>query len=127
MQSQPPEADPRRPSSETAEEAGESVPPAGRGVLPPNLVILGGTVGAEPEVDRAPASEPVVRLRLDHPVPGEGDAPEGERIGNTSVIVPWSITDTYSGSLRAGATVLIVGHELGGGAVFADALIPTAL
>jgi hypothetical protein len=100
--------------------------PAGRG-LPPNLVILGGTVGAEPEVDQDPAREPVMRLRLEHPIPGEGDGPEGVRIGNTSVIVPSRITDTYSGFLRAGATVLVVGHESGGGAVFADALIPTPL
>jgi hypothetical protein len=90
------------------------------------LVILGGTVGAEPEVDQGPAREPVVRLRLEHPIPCEGDGPEGERIGNTSVIVPWRVTDTYAGSLHTGATILIVGHELGGGAVFADALIPTA-
>lgn len=127
MQSHTPDADPRRSASKSTEEVDESAPPVGGGVLPPNLVILGGTVGAEPEVDRAPAGERMLRLRLEHPIPGEGDGPDEERIGSTSVTVPWRIADLYPGALRAGATVLVVGHGLGGGNVFADALIPTAL
>jgi hypothetical protein len=126
MQSHPPEADRRSSSPAATGEADEPAPAAG-GALPPNLVILGGTVGAEPEIQQVPAGEPVVRLRLEHPIPGEGGGSGGGRIGDTSVTVPWRIADMYPGSLRAGATVLIVGHELGGGDVFADALVPTAL
>lgn len=127
MQSRPSEADHRSPHPAVAGEADEPVPAADRAALPPNLVILGGTVGAEPEVRPVPAGEPVLRLRVEHPIPGERDALGGERIGDTSVTVPLRIVDLYPGSLHAGATVLIVGHGLGGGDVFADALVPTAL
>ncbi len=127
MQSRHPEADRRPPSPEVTDEVDEPAPSAGRGALPPNLVILGGTVGAEPEVRQAPGEEPLLRLRVEHPIPGERDGLDGERIGDTSVTVPCRIADIYPGSLRVGATVLIVGHGLGGGDVFADALVPTAL
>ena len=127
MQSHPQEADRR--SSAPGPTGGADEPPhaPARGALPPNLVILGGTVAAEPEVHQVPAGEPVVRLRLAHPIPGEVSDSGGERIGDTSVTVPRQIADLYPGFLRAGATVLVVGHELGGGDVFADALVPTAL
>lgn len=105
----------------------ESVPAGPLGALPPNLVILGGTISAEPEVHRRRSGVPVVRLRLGHPIPGEVGGPEGKHTGDTSVLVHWRIADTYPGSLHVGASVLVVGHELGGGEVFADALIPTAL
>jgi primosomal replication protein N len=97
------------------------------GALPPNLVILGGTVAAEPEVGQRPSGQPVVWLRLEHPIPGEEDGSSGRRLADTAVLVLQRIVDMYPGQLRAGATVLIIGHELGGGDVFADALVPTAL
>lgn len=103
----------------------ELVSAATLGVLPPNLVILGGTIRAEPEVHRRPSGAPVVRLTLEHPVPGGGGGAEERRTGDTSVLVLCRIADGYPGSLAVGATLLIVGHELGGGEVFADALIPT--
>ena len=127
MQSHPPDADHRSPSSEATGEVDESVPPASLGALPPNLVILGGTIGAEPEVHRSPSQEPVVRLRLEHPIPGQGDEAGEKRTGNTSVLVHWRIAEMYPGPLRAGVAVLVIGHEIGGGDVFADALVPTAL
>jgi len=101
--------------------------PDNLGALPPNLVILGGALRDEPEGHRLSSGLPVVRFRLDHPIPGWGEEPEGSRVGTTSVLALLRIAETFPGSLESGARVLIVGHSLGGGEVFADALIPTAL
>src|SRR5262249_4363449 len=76
--------------------------PAGFGVLPPNLVVPGGTISAEPEVHRRPSGVPAVRLRLEHPVPGGGDGPGEMHTGDTSVLVLCRLADGYPGSLALG-------------------------
>lgn len=90
-------------------------------------MILGGIVSTKPEGARLSSGVPAVRLGLDHPIPEDIDAGEDEPRGKTSVLVLLQVANAYLGSLDRGAALLVIGRQLGGGDVFADALIPTVL